>query len=213
MRRDGKTRHNWGDKLRLFVDGYAGLGGASEYFMGLDQWEVLRFDNNPKLSNVPAMILCDLLEHEIECTAVEVAWFSPPCLDFSQAYDAPRPRAQRNGEEFEPDLSLVKRAIEIIEELNPKWWIIENVVGAIADFKPLLGPPRQIIGPFVLCGNFPLIIMPNDFRHVKAEVDERRSDIRSNIRAKIPLEISKGLFEAIDNQRTILDYVGASQNA
>ena len=193
--------------MRLMLDLFSGLGGASESMYQSDEWSVLRYDNNPDLGYVPATNICDLKEYAIKCRhPIELIWASPPCLDFSNAYDAPRPVARRNGEEFEADLSLVKRAIEIIEELKPRYWIIENVKGAIKDFEPILGEPRQIIGPFVLWGKFPLIPMSRDFKHSKADVDKRHSPIRSNIRAQIPLEISDALLDTLTNQRTLFDY-------
>ena len=194
--------------MKLMLDLFSGLGGASQAFMDSAEWAVLRYDNNPKLAHVASTTLCDLLTYKIECRhLINLIWASPQCLEFSQAYGAPRSKARREGvEDFRPNMELCCRAIEIIEELKPKWWVIENVVGAIADFEPLLGPPRQIIGPFVLWGNFPYIHMPKDFNHSKADIDERWSEIRSNIRAKIPIEISLNLFEAIENQKTIEDY-------
>ena len=193
--------------MRLMLDLFSGLGGASEAMIEAGEWSVLRYDNNPNLGYVPATTICDLKEFQIKCRhEIELIWASPPCLDFSNAFDAPRPTARRNGEEFEADLSLVKRAIEIIEELEPRYWIIENVKGAIKDFEPLLGEPRQIIGPFVLWGKFPLIPMSRDFKHSKADIDKRHSPIRSNIRAQIPLEISEALLDTLTNQRTLFDY-------
>ena len=193
--------------MRLMLDLFSGLGGASEAMYQSDDWSVLRYENNPDLGYVPCTTICDLKEYAIKCRhEIELIWASPPCQDFSTAFDAPRPTAMRNGEEFEPDMSLLKRAIEIIEELNPRYWIIENVKGAIKDFEPYLGTPRQIIGPFVLWGSFPLIPMSRDFKHSKADVDKRWSPIRSNIRAQIPLEISEALLDTLTNQQTLFDY-------
>jgi len=193
--------------MKLMIDLFSGLGGASEAMAQDDGWAVLRYENNPALGYVPFTNLCDLTQYEIKCRHdIEIIWASPPCQDFSNAYDAPRPTAARNGLEFEADLSLVKRALEIIEELKPRYWIIENVVGAIKDFEPLLGEPRQIIGPFVLWGKFPLIPMSRDFKHSKAGIDKRHSPIRSNIRAQIPFEISEALLDTLNNQRTLFDY-------
>ena len=193
--------------MKLMIDLFSGLGGASEAMAQDDEWSVLRYENNPALGYVPFTNICDLTIYEIKCRHdIEIIWASPPCQDFSNAYDAPRPRARRDGIEFQADLALVKRALEIIEELKPRYWIIENVKGAIKDFEPLLGEPRQIIGPFVLWGRFPLIPMSRDFKHNKSDVDKRHSPIRSNIRAQIPLPISEALLDALTNQRTLFDY-------
>ena len=45
---------------------------------------------------------------------------SPPCQRFSQA----------NYYSRDYDDSLVKRFMEIVEQVNPKYWVWENVVGA-----------------------------------------------------------------------------------
>ncbi len=193
--------------MRLMIDLFSGLGGASEAMYQSDEWSVLRYDNNPNLGYVPATTICDLKEFQIKCRhEIELIWASPPCQDFSNAYDAPRPAARRAGEDFEADLSLVKRAIEIIDELKPRYWIIENVIGAIKHFEPFLGPPRQIIGSFVLWGNMPFLHVDN-FNHTKTGVDPGGSNpLRSNVRAKIPLELSQALRRAVESQTQLSDW-------
>jgi hypothetical protein len=192
--------------MMLMIDLFSGLGGASEAFVQSGRWSVLRYENNAALGYVPFTQLVDLRTFEIKCRhEIDIIWASPPCQDFSRAYDAPAPKAERAGIEFEPDLTLVKKAKEIIDNLKPRYWVIENVVGAIKEFEAILGEPRQIIGPFVLWGNFPLLTMGRDFKHSKASVDKRHSPIRSNIRAQIPLEISSQLLRAVENQRTLFD--------
>jgi hypothetical protein len=106
--------------------------------------------------------------------------------------------------DFEPSLELVERAIELIGIIQPKYWVIENVVGAISHLHPLLGEPRQIIGPFVLWGNFPYLNIPRDFQHSKFEGDTWSTDpLRANRRALIPIEISSALLEAVSAQTTL----------
>jgi hypothetical protein len=193
--------------MKLMIDLFSGFGGASEAFVDSSDWAVLRYDNNPRLADIPLTQICDLTEFEIKCRHdIELIWASPPCLEFSRGFNAPRPTAQRNGEEFEPDMTLVKAAIQMIKKLKPRWWIIENVGGAAKDFEELLGPPRQIIGPFYLWGRFPLIPMSRDFKHLKKDNDDRHGELRSNVRAKIPIEISESLLKTLQNQQSILDY-------
>ena len=197
----------WGDLMKLMIDLFSGLGGASEAFAQNTEWAVLRYENNPALRDVPFTTLCDLKEYRIRCRHdIDLIWASPPCLSFSTAYSAPRSIAQRAGEEYEPDMSLVNVAYEIIQELKPKYWVIENVAGASKYFEPLLGKPRQIIGPFLLWGNFPLIDVNRNWEHKKSEHDARHDELRSNIRAKIPIEISENLLLSIETSRSILDY-------
>jgi hypothetical protein len=193
--------------MKIMIDLFSGLGGASEAFIQDPNYSVLRYDNNPAFENLPGTTICDLLNYEIKIRHdIDLIWASPPCLEFSTAYSAPKSVAQRAGIEYKPNLDLVKRAIEIIEDLEPKYFVIENVAGASKDFEALLGKPRQIVGCFFLWGNFPLIHVDRDFEHLKADNDDRHSELRSNIRAKIPLEISEGIKEAIENQTSIFEY-------
>jgi len=184
--------------MRSKLDLYSGLGGASEAFVEAG-WEVIRVENNPALSHIPHTRIADaswaygLLSHE----KFDLVWASPPCLEFSQAFGAPGPTAKREGREFSPNLGEVEKAWHIIKWLKPRYWCIENVVGAIKHLEPLLGAPSQIIGPFVFWHNLPRIVIARDFNHNKADADVWSSDpLRSNKKAKIPSEISKAFPEA-----------------
>mgnify|MGYP003627900018 FL=1 len=193
--------------MKQMIDLFSGLGGASEGFL-VDGWSVNRYENNPLLGNVPFTTLCDL-RHPLPSVPGDAffIWASPPCDEFSNAFSAPAPLAKREGRDFEPSLELVKRAMAIIEELNPTYWCIENVVGAIKHFEPLLGEPRQIIGPFVLWGNFPLIDVDRFNTHTKAGVDVWSTDpLRKNKKGKIPIELSSAVRRVLDSQKTLVEF-------
>lgn len=195
--------------MKLMIDLFSGLGGASEAFvLGPHPWAVLRYENNPALANTPYTTLCDLTDFDIHIRhQVDLIWASPPCREFSNAFNAPAPTAQREGRDFEPSLELLSRAIEIIEELEPTYWIIENVIGAIKHFEPLLGEPRQIIGSFVLWGNFPFIDVDRDLKHTKASVDVWSDNpLRANIKGKIPIELSQALRRVCEQQTTLTSW-------
>jgi len=200
--------------MKLMLDLFSGLGGASEAFMDHDGWQVTRFENNPSLGWVLNTKLIDV-EKLIQTHppgglhgAFELIWASPPCLDFSRAFGAPGPVALREGRDFEPDMKLVEAAKRIIDELKPKYWVIENVIGAIPHFEKLLGNPRQIIGPFVLWGNFPFISMPVNYEHLKSENDTWSSDpLRANRKALIPFEVSSALLSALESQTLLGDWI------
>ena len=193
--------------MKLMLDLYSGLGGASEAFLRDQGWHVDRIENNPELEDVPNTILHDvklLKGTYIFDTQYDFIWASPPCLEFSVAYNAPRSVAQRRGEPYSPDLSLVLAAKAIIDELKPRYWAIENVVGALSYLKPILGEPRQIVGPFVIWGVFPNIHLPPGWAHSKSKGDTWSSDsLRANRRALIPLEVSEAFKDAIESQRTL----------
>lgn len=185
------------------IDLYSGLGGASEAFV-LAGADVMRCENNPLLLDTPDTWKWDLSQDaEVEKLInmpywdnADLIWASPPCLEFSNAFNAPKPTAAREGRPFFPDLTLVQNAITIIEAKTPRYWIIENVVGAIKDFAPILGEPRQIIGAFVLWGNFPQII--TTLEHTKAKADVWSTDpLRANKKALIPLQLSQAVRDAV----------------
>lgn len=198
--------------MRHMVDLFSGLGGASEAMVLDPKWNVLRIENNPILRNVPFTYMADVknVQHNVKSNwlvpKLDLIWASPPCREFSLAYGAPAPTAAREGIEFVPDCSLLEAAIDIIETVKPKYWVIENVVGAIKHFKKYLGEPRQIVGPYVLWGNFPLL-PPGLEVSTKASKDvNNRNPLRSNLKAKVDFNLSQALKVAIENQKSIFEY-------
>jgi len=193
------------------LDVCSGLGGASQPMM--DQgWEVVRLENNPLLQDVPNTAMVDILDLDLGLLEsdkeVDLVWCSPPCTEFSLAYLSPGSIAARNGEVFDPNMDLLHRCVEIIEFIKPRYWVIENVRGAIKHFEPQLGSPRSIFGSFVLWGNFPYVTLPRDFQHSKVMNDKHSSNpLRSNWRALIPYPLADGFRIAIEEQQTILSYV------
>lgn len=198
-------------KKPYVLDLYSGLGGASEAFVQAG-CEVVRVENNPLLAYVPFTVMKDIREwrewiDDLPQVEWDLIWASPPCLDFSNAYSAPGPTAARSGVEWNPDMSLVVAAKEIIEYLKPKFWVIENVSGAVPHFKPLLGSYTQKICSFRLWGRFPLIIPKPGFYHSKADGDTWSDDpLRPNRRGMVPFEISYALMTAMREQLTLGDF-------
>ena len=80
--------------MKVFLDLFCGLGGASESFCGTD-WRVIRIDNNPDLlDHVKGMWLLDMMDVENVLTVIRahlydvhvdrlVVLASPPCYHFS----------------------------------------------------------------------------------------------------------------------------------
>ena len=197
--------------MRYMLDLFSGLGGASEAFIDCPGWEVMRVDNNPLLSGVPNTIIADINDlTPNQCQlSVDLVWASPPCLEFSGGYNSPKSIASRTVglEHYKPNMNLLVQAIELIEKIKPKYWIIENVAGSIRYFREYLGEPRQIIGPYVLWGNFPPILLDSSLIIPKKFKDTNSRDpLRSNRRAKVDLLLSRRLKEAIENQTSILDF-------
>jgi hypothetical protein len=208
------------------LDLFSGLGGASEAFLTAGH-DVLRIENNPLLEKVPnTRLMCifefrDWIEEHYanpksmgdmlmsaRFHKIDLIWASPPCDEFSLGYSAPHAIHTREhpNEPYEPDMTYLEATLDIIKLLKPRYYVIENVRGASKFFTEMIGTkPRQILGNAqILWGNFPLIDPPR--YQSKAEVDKRHSPLRANIRAKIPIEISQALLDAIENQKCILDY-------
>lgn len=200
------------------LDLCSGLGGFSEAFLEAGH-EVLRIENNPLLADVAeTKIICifefrdwleDTLDHHTIINSfenVDLILFSPPCYEFSTAFSAPRSIHERDSPliPYQPSTDILECGLDIIEMLKPRYHIIENVRGATKYFKEIVGTPRQINDAYVFWGNFPSFA-PRSFPS-KAEKDERWSPLRSNVRGKIPIEISEALLEAVENQKSIFEY-------
>jgi len=108
------------------LDLFCGAGGASEglrqagleVVAAVDNWEpalVSHEANHPGAAHICA----DISELKpADLPEVDMVWASPPCVDFSTLTGDTDP--QRG-------LKLVCSALDIIEVLKPRWWIIENV--------------------------------------------------------------------------------------
>ncbi len=111
---------------------------------------------------------------------IDFLWASPPCAEFSDA----RPSSQARR----PSLELVFATLEAVRELRPRFWVLENVRGAI----PFLGIPVQKIGPWCLWGYFPPI-------QVTAELASwRKFRFRSAAaRARVPDALAEAVFASV----------------
>lgn len=187
-------------KVKRMLDLFSGLKGASEAFIADPQWEVITVDNNPDLN---PDICCDIenlwLHPEFQKWKkghFDLIWASPPCVEFYKVLAPFYPDDYGNT----PSLGLVSTAKAIIDLLEPKWWIIENTKSGAKFIKKFLGKWRQIHGPFYLWGNYVKFDADVEPGH-KANNDTWSTDpLRSNKKAKIPLELSRGLKDALENQ-------------
>jgi len=202
--------------MKHMLDLFSGLGGASEAMVRDDTWSVLRIENNPLLGGVPYTVIDDVKNiannifgsHNVK-QKIDLIWASPPCREFSSGYSSPKSIwCREHGiESYQPNMELLEAALRIIEIVKPKYWVIENVVGSIRYFQEYLGEPRQIIGPYVLWGNFPILEIDSAQLISKSKKDVHSSNpLRSNYKAKVDIHISRTLKETIDNQMSILDY-------
>lgn len=195
---------------------WAGLGGLCEAFVRSGD-EVLRVNNNPLLSEVECMSIQDVFAvrdrlHLYHAQGQPIREYDVflagiPCHEFSFGFHAPQAVASRKGEyeDYEPDMSHLECALDIIRITKPRYWLIENVVGSIKHFAKYGLTPRIIVGSHVLYGNFPLfgqIQIPT-----KAERDTGPSDpLRMNKRAKVPIELSMAIRKAMVEQTTLFEF-------
>ena len=210
--------------MKVMIDLFCGLGGASRAFCEDPTWEVIGIDNNMvELRNKgdlhplgswhqgcmydPHHVLHILDELLYECDVTKmVIWASPPCTDFSTKNPA--------RSESDLDTTLLTNTIIVMQELMKKFnvaqWVIENVRGAVTPFKPILGDYVQRIGPFFLWGEFtPLALLDsNTQRHRKPfNKTNSRTPLRGNIHAEVPFAISYAFKTSIDSQTSIMGWV------
>ena len=213
MRADGRAR--------VMIDFFAGLGGASEAMLSDPTWLVQRLDNNPMLAGVPNMTIADIhtfldeLELAIKegwnpTQEVELCWFSIPCDEVSLGFNSARSIADREGDEtFWPEktMKLLHVCMRIIEILEPRYWVIENTRGALKFFNPVIGEPRLSLGnKYFFWGNFPSLHIDKNLLFA-SKVDVPNTEMRANIRALIPIEISQAFKLAIESQTKLTDFV------
>ena len=199
------------------IDLFSGLGGASEAFVEAG-WQVLRIENNPLLAEVPHTRIIDifdfrdwvqsaLAEYPGAFDDIELIWASPPCYEFSLGFHAPKASHSREhpNEPYYPSMDMLEVAKDIIDMINPRYHIIENVRGACPHFLPIVGKYRQQNEAYFLWGNFPSFC-PEPFPS-KSEKDKRHSPLRANIRGKVPIQISQALLDSIVCQKSIYAWV------
>ncbi len=149
-------------------------------------WQVISIDIDPQFQ---PDILIDVRDFHYHDCRPHLIWASPPCDEFSRE-DMPWCRTGRT-----PDLSIYEACQRIIQEAQPRYWVIENVRGAV----PYFGEPRQIIYPFFLWGFFPELYVSNFEYKPKASY----SSSAAAARAAIPFPISLALARAVSSQLSL----------
>jgi len=125
----------------LMIDLFSGTGGASQAMQDAG-WTTVRIDMS---SSARPDVRADVNHLPLKRSLKpDLLWMSPPCTEFSDARPGPRDP---------PSMELVIACIRTIVDLRPRFWIIENVRGAL----PWLGLAPRSFGPFYLWGYFPPI--------------------------------------------------------
>ena len=177
-------------RRKVMLDLFSGSGSASQPFLDKG-WKVYRYDIEPHGADG---IFIDLKEDLFvknlidtwQNKRVDLLWASPPCTEYSDV----NPR--RRDPDFLPDTTLWKNTHKIVENINPKHFVIENVRGAQFTW----GKARQICGAYYLWGDFPLFNIPDKIppKHLHQYTTHL---IQARESAKIPYTIGKHLERAI----------------
>lgn len=177
------------------VDLYCGLGGWARGLIDTGH-DVTGYDIVDFSKEYPGKFVhCNLLNKCEFPANVDVIVASPPCTDFSKASFPLSWKAVVNNP---PDIPFAKRlfnrAYEIIEELKPKYFIIENVRGAQA----YVGKAKEHFGSRYLWGKYPALTVNGNDLYGKYNLFP--SSDRASLRAVIPYSISKALGEALNRE-------------
>jgi hypothetical protein len=99
----------------------AGSGTVAKVFRRAG-WETITVDADPSCK---PDVVADV--RSWRCPPADFVWASPPCQQFSLA------RLRRI--EY-PDMSVVYACLDRIHESGARWWVVENVRGAVKFFGP-----------------------------------------------------------------------------
>jgi len=134
----------------IVVDLFCGLGGFSQAFRDRGH-RVIGVDIVP-----PADVIADVKHLPFNGRLrPDVVLASPPCQDFSR-WSMRGLNVKRGIPHKDPDMGLLEATIAAVEQLKPRWWVLENVKGAQEWFRPYLGLASMHVGSRFLWGSFPL---------------------------------------------------------
>jgi len=184
MRKSG--RPCMGEPLQM-LDLCCGKKGASREFEKAN-WEVTTVDINPKFQ---PDIVADVNSLHME-EQFDLVWASPPCTDYTKD-SLPASWKCNGGTHKLPDMRPFLNCYRIIRYLNPRYWVIENVRGAVPYFQLILGEPIKRVGSRILWGDFPIFDTSPKYGKSKLSPTPDRAEIRS----EIPAGLSKALCLAI----------------
>lgn len=163
----------------LHVDLCTGLGGWRAPFEESDAWTSVGIDVRDDLN---ADVVGDVRSLPFDCETTLLT-ASPPCTAFSR-------HSMPWLHEPHPSMELVEACLDAVDELDPEWWVLENVRG----LKQYWGEREtKRVGPYYLWGEFP----PFDVQVTDGGKMQTSGEYPEE-RAKIPYELSNGLRNAVE---------------
>lgn len=170
-----------------------GLGGASAAMRDRG-WNVTTYDC---LADCHPNVLCDVRNLLSIPRGAHFVWASPPCQQFS-LHNLPWKRAV--AARVEPDLSITAACCRLIQQSQPRFWIVENVFAARKWLTPMLGPVATTIDGHVLWGRLPGLIPQCKRQGTKTKENVGPRKLRHQIRSVIPYEISLAIALAVERR-------------
>jgi len=172
------------------LDLFSGLGGWSKAFKDRNH-EVITIDAVKEFN--PSVVI-DINKLDVsKLEDFDIILASPPCAEFSKSS---MPDSWNKNRTVNPDTRLLLKTMDIIKEVNPKYWIIENVRGAVPFFKPITGKPVKRVGSRYLWGNFPIIDVKDSYGKERIPPIKNRPALRS----LIPYNLSLAVCKAVENE-------------
>ncbi len=170
------------------VDLFCGDGGWTDAFL-LEGFRVIGFDLVRRKAYRGELVLQDIRTIDgTRLRGADVVVASPPCEGFSEARsDRLRPQPA--------DLELVLHTCRVIREAAPRFWIIENVRGAVGWFEPMLGWPSLKNKPWYLWGTVPAVLLPR--RDLQAKMAFRSAWLRARVPPELAQPIARAFAEAL----------------
>lgn len=203
------------------LDLYKGFGGWSQAFKDREH-EVVTVDINPKFNPDICKDIFTLTTHDLETYGkFDVILASPPCEHFSVASISKNWTGgirvyEPKTEETCKAIALVKHTLQLIEQLNPRFWVLENPMGVLRKL-PFMAKyhhrlvtycqyGEHIMKPTDLWGKFPLTFAAKSCKNGASCHDRAPREAKTGTqglkdsasRAKIPYGLSLAICIACE---------------
>jgi len=163
----------------LHVDLCAGRGGWQAATADDPAWTTVGID----IVDMDGVdVLADVRQLPIDAEP-DLLTMSPPCTEFAR-WMLPW------LDEPDPDLSLVRACLQAVDDLEPRWWVMENSRGLHMYWKPAV----THVGPYYLWGEFPPFDVVEDALKGKMQTSGESPEKR----AEIPRSLSTAVKHSVE---------------